>query len=109
MVKVVIFIFFVATQVSCISQHSADKINEVGGPCKDCIAALDYKLLNLNLKSSDTIIGYATSNPKLKITGTVFKSDGKTPASNTILYIYQIDRNGLYTPSNEPIGFEKRH
>ena len=77
---------------------------KVGVPCQDCEAALDNKLLNLKLKSVATLAEYATTNPKLKISGTVFNSDGISPAANVIRYIYHTNRDSIYVPSENPIG-----
>jgi len=92
---------------SCVAQSKSQK--KVGGPCQDCEALLDYKLLNITPKSIDTLPGFRENEPKLKITGTVFQKDGKTPADNIILYIYQTDRYGIYQPSENPFGWEKTH
>ncbi len=81
----------------------------VGGPCEDCEAALDYKILNIKPKPIDTLPGFRENDPKIKITGTVFKKDGKTPAAQIILYIYHVDRKGIYQASADPKGWEKRH
>jgi protocatechuate 3,4-dioxygenase beta subunit len=94
---------------SCKGQPQAITERNVGGPCEDCKALLDYKLLNLTPKSVDTLPGFSDNEPKIKITGTVLKNDGKTPAENILLYVYHVDRSGLYQPSENPIGWEKRH
>lgn len=54
----------------------------------------DYSEKQLN--STDTIPGFETTANKLKITGTIYKSDGVTPAENVLLYIEQADDNGDY-------------
>lgn len=51
-----------------------------------------------NLKNTDTIAGFDSQEKKLKITGTIYKSDGVTPASDVILYICQSDEYGDYHP-----------
>jgi len=94
---------------SCKGQTAEYEDRLVGGPCEDCEAALDYKLLARIPQPVDTLSGYLEHNPKLRISGTVFKSDGKTPADNVILYIYHTNRDGIYEPSQHPIGWEKRH
>lgn len=109
MYKITGFLFLLLILNSCKGQTAEHDDRLVGGPCQDCDAALDYKLLNLNLKPVDTLPGYSETNPKLKISGTVFKSDGKTPAENVILYIYHTNRDSIYEPSKNPIGWEKRH
>ena len=95
---------------ACMGQHATKSPNTlVGGPCEDCKAALDYQLLGQNLQSVDTLPGYTETSPKLKISGTVYKADGKTPAPHTILYLYHTNRKGIYQPSESPTGWEKRH
>ncbi len=95
--------------ISCKGQSNSEIERTVGGPCQDCEALLDYKTLNRTPKSIDTLPGFNENNPKIKITGTVFQKDGKTPAENIILYIYHTNKNGLYQPSENPIGWEKTH
>lgn len=94
---------------SCKGQTEKDNDRIIGGPCEDCESTLDYSILNIKPKSTLTIDGFNKFNPKLKITGTVFKPDGKTPAENIILYVYQTNRKGIYQPSENPVGWEKRH
>ena len=53
-----------------------------------------YDSTELNLMSSDTIPDYETKTNKLKITGTIYESDGVTPAKDVILYVEQPDENG---------------
>ena len=109
MKKYIGIILLIFTIVSCNGQSKSYVEKNVGGPCQDCEAALDFKLLNPEPKATDTLPGFENNEPKIKITGTVFQKDGKTPAENILLYIYQTDRNGLYQPSNKPIGWEKTH
>ncbi len=95
--------------ISCKGQSESNIEKNVGGPCQDCEALLDFKLLNIKPKAIDTLPGFRSNEPKLKITGTVFENDGKTPAENILLYIYHTGRNGIYQPSEKPIGWEKTH
>lgn len=48
------------------------------------------------ISSADTSAGWGQNGQKLLLTGTVYKSDGETPASNVLLYYYQTDVNGVY-------------
>lgn len=57
-------------------------------------AIYDYTEKQLN--NTDTIPGFDAQSEKLKITGTIYKSDGMTPASNVIFYICQADEEGEY-------------
>lgn len=66
-------------------------------------------MLNITPRPIDTLPGFLKNTPKIKITGKVFKKDGKTPAHDVLIYVYHVDRNGIYQPSDEPIGWEKRH
>jgi len=54
----------------------------------------DYSETQLN--NTDTIPGFETAANKLKVTGTIYQSDGVTPARNVLLYIEQADENGDY-------------
>lgn len=94
---------------SCKGQSNSNVERNVGGPCQDCEAVLDFKALTIPPKSTDTLPGYENNEPKVKISGTVFQKDGKTPAENVILYIYHTDRNGIYQPSEKPVAWEKTH
>ncbi|WP_115902045.1 peptidase associated/transthyretin-like domain-containing protein [Tenacibaculum gallaicum] len=103
----ILFLTLIVT--SCKGQSQTKTERKVGGACEDCKALLDYKILNIAPKPIDTLPGFHENEPKLKITGIAFKKDGETPAKNVVLYIYHTDRNGIYQPSEKPIGWEKRH
>ncbi|GGD09091.1 hypothetical protein [Hyunsoonleella pacifica] len=57
-----------------------------------------YGHSQINLKNTDTISGFNSKEEKLKITGTIYESDGITPAKGVILYICQADEYGDYNP-----------
>ncbi|MEJ1224005.1 intradiol ring-cleavage dioxygenase [Sediminicola sp. 1XM1-17] len=111
MMKTCIGLLFVLLSMgSCKGQSDETTKNQkVGGPCEDCEAALDYQVLKIDPTPIDTLEGFKNTDPKIKITGTVLKPDGKTPADNVILYVYQTSRAGIYEPSINPVGWEKRH
>lgn len=46
---------------------------------------------------------------ELIITGTIFKSDGKTPHPNVILYAYHTDSKGYYSKRGNETGVQKWH
>ena len=103
-------LFLIAFLVFALHYNSAcSQTRHVGGPCEDCEALLNYKMLNIIPKSIDTMPGFRENEPKIKITGTVFQKDGKTPAENVLLYVYHVDRDGIYKPSDNPKGWEKVH
>ncbi|MDX1684987.1 MAG: intradiol ring-cleavage dioxygenase [Saprospiraceae bacterium] len=82
------------------------KEREVGGYCEGCEALLEYRG---ELSNTDTIPGFEAYEPKLVIKGTVYQNDGVTPASDVIVYFYHTNREGIYEPTDDPQGWEKRH
>ncbi|MBR9917378.1 intradiol ring-cleavage dioxygenase [bacterium] len=89
---------------TCAKSQSSKK---VGGPCQGCEAALDYG--EKKLSSVDTLPGFNKHDQKMKIQGTVFKKDGKTPAENVIIYIYQTNQEGIYEKKGGETGFASYH
>lgn len=49
-----------------------------------------------NISSTDTSPGWNQSGQKIKLEGIVYEIDGKTPASEVILYYYHTNTEGLY-------------
>lgn len=92
---------------SCNAQPKSTSVKLVGGPCEGCEAIFEYG--NKKLTATDTLPGFQNSEPKLKITGTVLKKDGKTPAEDVILYIYHTNRQGVYEKKGNETGWAKRH
>ena len=107
--KITIYILlFLISLTSCQSQTKKTESNKiVGGPCEGCEAIYEYR--NKKLTNSYTLPGFQTNNPKIKITGTVFNKDGKTPAANVIIYFYHTNRNGIYEKKGNEKGWAKRH
>jgi protocatechuate 3,4-dioxygenase beta subunit len=50
-----------------------------------------------NPKAETTIAGKDEPGERLTISGTIFKSDGRTPAEGVILYLYHTDATGRYS------------
>lgn len=87
---------------------------KVGGPCEGCEAIYESPVSFAELNEVDTLPDFNEAGPKLVISGKIYKQDGKTPASNVILYIYHTDQAGNYsTKGNAPDGYRegwgKRH
>ena len=95
------------TILSCQSQTKTKYNKIVGGHCEGCEALYEYG--DKNLSTIDTLPKFETSEPKLKITGTVYQKDGKTPAPNVILYIHHTNENGIYETKGDETGWAKRH
>jgi protocatechuate 3,4-dioxygenase, beta subunit len=49
----------------------------------------------------DTSSGWSQPGQKIRITGIIYESDGKTPAPDVTLYYYHTDINGLYADRKE--------
>lgn len=95
------------TPFSCKGQNDRAVTKPVGGPCAGCEAIFEYG--NKQLKPVDTLPLFAEMEPKLKISGTVYKRDGKTPANDVILYVYHTNRQGVYPATGNEKGWGKRH
>ncbi len=77
------------------------------GRCESCEAVFEYDPKTIS--SVATLPEFATTEPKLKLTGMVYLPDGKTPAEGVILYIYHTDRNGVYPARGSSVGSEQQH
>lgn len=91
------------------SRQSGTQNAKVGGPCEGCEAIYESILPFDRLNYTDTLADFSEAGPKLMITGTIYKADGKTPAPNTILYIYHTDQKGRYPKKGNETGWGKRH
>jgi protocatechuate 3,4-dioxygenase beta subunit len=80
-----------------------EKSTLVGGGCDGC--ELMYVGMPKDIFSVDTSSGWNEVGQKLLVKGTVFKLDGKTPAPNVIIYYWQTDDNGYYSPKD---GMDKK-
>lgn len=81
------------------AQESASLTNKAPVDFKKRSPVYDYKEKQLN--NVDTIPDFVSKTNKLKITGTIYESDGVTPAKNVILFIHQTDENGNFELKRE--------
>lgn len=79
----------------------------VGIPCEGCDGALEFG--DKHLTSIDTLPDFHDPGPKLEVSGTIYRSDGKTPAKDVILYIYHTDQAGEYPKKGDEDGWAKQH
>lgn len=79
----------------------------VGGGCEGC--ELMYVGMPENLSSEHTSPGWKEGNQKLILTGKVYELDGKTPASDVIIYYWHTDDNGLYSSDDQTPKDAKEH
>lgn len=92
---------------ACQGQEQKENNYKLMGRCEGCEAVFEYG--NKELQPVDTLPEFENNEPKLKLTGTIYRSDGKTPASDVILYIYHTDKTGKYPTKGNEKGWAKRH
>lgn len=80
---------------------------KLGGPCEGCEALLDYG--TRALLPTDTLPEFQTTAPKMKVYGTVYRKDGKTPAADVVLYLYHTNRQGIYPTRGNEKDWAKKH
>ncbi len=88
-------------------EHSAPTDNLVGGGCDGC--ELMFVGTPENISSIDTSAGWAEAGQKLLLKGTVFELGGKIPVPNVLIYYWQTDNTGHYTPVEGMAPQAKRH
>lgn len=99
--------------VSCTGQQTNNNrevstgSKRVGGNCEDC--DIMYAGMPTYINHTDTSAGWYENGQKLLVTGTIFQQDGKTPASNIILYYWQTNARGYYADAVELNKKAKRH
>ncbi|MCB9080920.1 MAG: intradiol ring-cleavage dioxygenase [Lewinellaceae bacterium] len=99
--------------VACNSQPSSNARETltsqpvVGGGCDGC--ELMYAGMPAQLHAVDTSAGWHETGQKLLITGTVYQLNGRTPAPGVILYYWQTDNQGLYSPGQGMDEEARRH
>lgn len=91
----------------CSAQHiTPANARLVGGPCEGCEAVYEYPR---QPQPVDTLPDFREPGPRLKISGTVYKADGTTPAPNVILYVYHTNQEGIYPARDGATGWARRH
>lgn len=93
--------------IACANGQEDIQYRLVGAPCEGCEAVFEYGDRELN--SIDTLPNFNITSQKLKISGTIFQPDAKTPAENVILYLYHTDSTGVYPTTNKSENWERRH
>ncbi len=83
------------------------KAQLVGGPCQGCEAVLEFGKQALN--SIDTLPEFEMHKNQLLVTGTVYRSEGVTPAPNVIVYAYHTNEKGIYPTRGDEEGWGRRH
>ncbi|GAA4320818.1 hypothetical protein [Flaviaesturariibacter amylovorans] len=78
-----------------------------GGACEGCEAVLEYG--SRRLRPVDTLPDFRDSGQGIRISGTVYESDGQTPAEGVVLYVYHTNGEGLYAAPATATGWARRH
>jgi len=99
------FVFSLVCIFILNSSFSTIFAQEVRGSKQDKKLNYFYDHFDYTLTNTDTIPDFETKIDKVKISGTIFKSDGVTPASDTILYIFQADEDGYFAYNSD----KKKH
>ncbi len=101
----IILFAYISILTNCNGQNKNDtkqtsvnvqKKKLVGGGCDGC--ELMYVGMPKNIKAIDTSAGWIEKGQKLLLTGTVYKLGGKIPAPNVVIYYWQTDNDGYYSP-----------
>lgn len=95
MKSIVTFFVFIALMTLSVSVQAQNVIKQ--SELEDLSYLDRHPIYDYNLdqiSSTDSIPDFESKNQKLKITGTIYESDGKTPASGVILYIEHADEDG---------------
>jgi protocatechuate 3,4-dioxygenase beta subunit len=88
-------------------QQASKSHKTVGGGCDGC--ELMYVGMPDNISPIDTSAAWHSQEQKLHIAGTVFQSNGQTPAADVIIYYWQTDEKGYYTPREGMDPQARRH
>lgn len=94
---------------SCPQHQNGENFDPIliGGPCEGCEAVFEF---GQKIPSShDTLPGFESKGLPIKVSGTVYFLDGKTPAPNIILYLYHTNQAGVYPTKGTETGWERRH
>lgn len=102
------FLFIISITIasfSCAQEGSA----EVGGTCEICDAVFESPVPFDQLNPVDTLPDFNDEGPRLKVEGTIYKKDGRTPAKDVVMYIYHTDQTGIYPKKGDEKGYARQH
>jgi len=85
------------------------KISTVNCDDPDAPIACCFENQPAAISSVMRIAGKDEAGEQLSISGTVLKSDGKTPFANVLLYAYHTDSKGIYSKAGNEKGIQKWH
>lgn len=94
--KISSFCFIIFLSAACGAQNKRAADTVVGGGCEAC--DLIYKGMPGAMYWETTLTSANEPGEPMIISGVIYQKDGKTPASDVILYVYHTDKGGLYSP-----------
>lgn len=103
------FLFLLYGFQACSQTPDTNTARSHDQSCEGCEAIHESLISFDKLNNTDTLPGYMSQGNRLHVSGTIYRSDGKTPAVNTVLYIYHTDRSGIYPTKGDEKGWGKRH
>jgi protocatechuate 3,4-dioxygenase beta subunit len=94
-----ILVSLIALQIAGVgcAQDLSRPAKLVGGGCDGC--ELMFEGMPKELSWRTTVAGEKEAGTPLVVRGVVYQGDGKTPAPGVILYVYQADSEGRYSPA----------
>lgn len=102
-----LLVFILSSCTSFAQKKAVENARVVGGPCEDCEAVLGFG--DQDLSPIDTLPEFDETEPKIKLTGTIYQSDGVTPAEGVILFVHQTNRDGIYPKQGGEQGWERSY
>jgi len=100
-------LFLLLIFISCAQSQQRSVHRLIGGPCEGCEAVFEYG--DRIIQSTDTLPGFDQASEKLRVSGKVYKPDGRTPAEGVILYVYHTNEEGIYPTRGDEKGWARRH
>lgn len=81
-------------QTKSADNKATNKADNVGGAFEN--REFTYYSIPKTISPTDTSSGWNQNGQKLLLTGIFYQIDGKTPASNVLLYYYHTNTEGKY-------------
>ena len=107
--KIFPFIGLLAISTVCHGQQVKQPTDRaIADYCDGCDLMYEGIPLLSNISSETSLAKKDEPGTRLEISGTVYKTDGKTPAKDIVLYIYHTDAQGLYSATQDQ-KHAKRH
>lgn len=115
-INIIIGVFMNLMYISCkqnstppyenqrITQTKIDSCDDPDANVHCCFVNMHQIPIDIMVIADNNVEG-----DRLVITGTIYKSDGKTPFPNILIYAYQTDSTGHYSKTGNEKGIQKWH